>query len=46
MNLSIVTDGFMQGTLQQTEEGREVNVLLQLTQSEAFYDYFLEQFKR
>ena len=46
MDLSIVVDGFMQGTLEQSECGREVNVLLQLVQAKEFYAYVLEQFKR
>lgn len=44
--LSIVTDGFMQGTLEQTESGRTVNVLFDLEQPDTFYEYVLEQFKR
>lgn len=46
MSLAIVTDGFMQGTLEQTECGRSVNVLLDLAQPDNFYEYVLEQFKR
>jgi purine nucleosidase len=46
MSLSIITDGFMQGTIEQTECGRAVNVLLELEQPDKFYEYVLEQFKR
>ncbi len=46
MNLAIVTDGFMQGTLEQVDCGREVNVLLNLDQPDDFYAYVLQQFKQ
>jgi purine nucleosidase len=46
MSLSIVAKGFMQGTLEQTEGGRSVNVLLDLVQPDNFYAYVLQQFKR
>jgi purine nucleosidase len=46
MSLSIVTDGFMQGALEQTERGRMVNVLFDLEQPDSFYKYVLDQFKR
>ncbi|WP_223787377.1 nucleoside hydrolase [Marinicella meishanensis] len=46
MNLSIVTDGFMQGTIETTAGGRPVNVLLNLVQKQAFYQFVLQQFRR
>jgi purine nucleosidase len=46
MSLSIVTEGFMQGTLEQTEGGRSVNMKLNLAQPDNFYAYVLQQFKR
>ena len=46
MSLSIVTEGFMQGTLTQAEGGRAVQVLLDLAQPDKFYGYVLDQFKR
>lgn len=44
--LSIVTEGFAQGTLQHTEGGRAVQVLLNLIEPDAFYAYVLQQFAR
>ena len=46
LSLSIVTDDFMQGTLEQTEGGRQVNVLFTLAQPDEFYEYVLRQFRR
>ena len=47
MNLNIVTEDYWQGTLEQTTEGgREVSVVLNLCQPDAFYDYVLNQFNR
>lgn len=45
--LSIVTEDYWQGTLyEDTEQGRTVDVVLELTDSFGFYQYVLEQFKR
>ncbi len=46
MQLSIRTEDYWQGTLEQVEGGREVNVLLAPTDPDAFYEYVLGQFKR
>jgi purine nucleosidase len=47
MSLSIITEGFNQGTLIQVESGgREVEVILNLASASSFYDYVLAQFKR
>ena len=47
LNVSIVTEGFYQGTLQVVESGgRAMEVVLKLTDSEGFYDYMLQQFRR
>lgn len=46
MQLSIVTEDFWQGTLQQTEGGRDVDVVLELTEADEFYAYVLKQFRR
>lgn len=46
MSLSMVTEGFAQGTLKQTAYGRTVQVLLELTHAKEFYAYVLKQFAR
>ncbi len=46
MSLAIVTEGFMQGTIEQVDCGREVNVLLDLVKPQEFYQYVLQQFRR
>jgi purine nucleosidase len=46
MKLSVVTEGFYQGTLHQTDGGRKVDVILNLKDSDGFYDYVLKQFNR
>lgn len=46
MNLEIETEGYEQGTIRQSPSGRQVDVVLNLAQKEAFYEYVLEQFKR
>ena len=46
MQLSIRTEDYWQGTLEQVEGGREVNVRLALAYPDAFYEYVLGQFKR
>ena len=47
MKLSIVTEDYWQGTLfQDSKKGREVDVILELTDAAGFYQYVLQQFKR
>lgn len=46
MNLDIVTEDYWQGTLNQVVGGREVSVVLNLSNSEGFYNYVLQQFNR
>lgn len=47
MKLSIVTEDYWQGTLvPEPSNGRAVDVVMELTQPNAFYDYVLQQFRR
>ncbi|MFT5167732.1 MAG: purine nucleosidase [Saprospiraceae bacterium] len=47
MKLSIVTEDYWQGTLfQDSKNGRTVDVVLDLIDSNGFYQYVLEQFRR
>ena len=46
MNLAIANDGFEQGAISESVDGREVEVVLDFVDKDAFYDYVLEQFKR
>ena len=46
MELSIVTQGFDQGTLRRQNGGRSAEVVLNLADKEGFYDYVLAQFRR
>ena len=46
MNLAIETDGFEQGAISESAEGRQVEVVLDIADKDAFYDYVLEQFRR
>jgi purine nucleosidase len=46
MKLEIETEGFDQGTIRQSPGGRQVDVVLNLAQKEAFHVYVLEQFRR
>lgn len=41
--LAIITDGFYQGTLIPQQGGRNVDVILDITQPAAFYEYVLRQ---
>lgn len=44
--LAIVTDGDQQGMLHRSDDGREAQVVLDLANPDAFYDYVLEQLAR
>jgi purine nucleosidase len=47
MNLKIITEGFMQGSIRKVDSGgRHVSVILNLKDPKGFYDYILNQFKR
>ena len=46
MSLVIETDGYEQGAISESDSGRQVEVVLNLADKDAFYDYVLEQFKR
>lgn len=46
MELAIETEGYEQGTLRQSAGGRAVDVVLNMADEEAFYDYVLAQFRR
>jgi purine nucleosidase len=46
MNLVIETEGLHQGTINQSDEGRQVEVVLNINQKEAFYEYVLGQLRR
>jgi purine nucleosidase len=46
MDLVIETEGYDQGTIRQNPSGRQVDVVLNLAEKEAFYEYVLEQFRR
>ena len=46
MRLRITTEGYLQGTISEAFNGRLVDVILNLRDSEGFYDYFLEQLQR
>ncbi len=46
MILVIETEGLHQGTINQSDDGRQVEVVLNINQKEAFYEYVLEQFRR
>lgn len=41
--LAIITDGFYQGTLIPAENGRAIDVVLNITDTQGFYDYVLKQ---
>jgi inosine-uridine nucleoside N-ribohydrolase len=46
MRLRITTEGYLQGAISEAFNGRLVDVVLNLRDSEGFYDYFLEQLQR
>jgi len=46
INLSVITDGFEQGALVRDPRGRPVEVVMNITNSNGFYDYVLTQFRR
>jgi len=46
MKLTIITEGFSQGALRQSPDGRAIDVVLEIAQKEQFYDYVLGQFRR
>lgn len=46
LNLSIVTEDYWQGSLYEDANGREIDVVLELTDANGFYGYVLEQFRR
>lgn len=46
VNLVIETEGYEQGTINESATGRQVEVVFNLADKDAFYDYVLEQFKR
>jgi purine nucleosidase len=46
MNLEIETEGYDQGTIRQSPGGRQVDVVLNMADRDAFYEYVLEQFRR
>ncbi len=46
MNLSIITDGFEQGTIFQDPKGRKADVVLNMADKNGFYSYVLSQLKR
>jgi purine nucleosidase len=46
LKLSIVTDDYWQGTLFEDNEGRAVDVVLDLVDAKGFYGYVLAQFRR
>ncbi len=46
MRFSIENEGFDQGTIRKSPDGRCVDVVLDFAQKEAFYRYLLEQFRR
>ncbi|MFT5999902.1 MAG: purine nucleosidase [Neolewinella sp.] len=46
LKLSVVTEGYWQGTLFEDNEGRAVDVVLDLVDAKGFYGYVLTQFRR
>lgn len=46
MHLEVETEGYDQGTIRQNPGGRQINVVLNFAQKNAFYEYLLEQFRR
>lgn len=46
MRLVIETEGYEQGTISESAGGRQVEVVLNLADKDAFYDYVLERFRR
>jgi len=46
MNLTVVTEGYMQGTVSQGQNGRAASVVLNIKDKDAFYSYALNQLKR
>ena len=46
MNLTIETEGYWQGTVSQSQNGRAASVVLNIADKDGFYDYVLKQLKR
>lgn len=46
MTLVIETEGYDQGTIRESSEGRQVEVVFDIASKDAFYDYVLTQFRR
>lgn len=46
LKLSIVTEDYWQGSLYEDNQGREIDVVLDLADANGFYGYVLEQFRR
>jgi len=46
MHLKIEVEGYSQGAISQTKKGRQVEVVFNIAQKEAFYEYVLEQLRR
>lgn len=46
VQLKVITQGFLQGTLKESKQGRDVRVVFDFADLQGFYDYFHRQLKR
>lgn len=46
LKLEVVTEGFLQGAMEETSSGREVEVIFDFEDIDGFYNYFLALLNR